>query len=84
MRAGNFSPALEVGAIEPEGTPPQPPSEKLARVPAAAPPPLPPPASSSFPAPRASASRGRPGGAAPPHRTARSHAPATVSPERTD
>lgn len=35
-------------------------------MPAAAPPPLPPPASSSFPAPRARASRGTPGGAAPP------------------
>lgn len=45
---------------------PRPPGWRRARVPAAAPPPLPPPASSSFPAPRARASRGRPGGAAPP------------------
>lgn len=43
---------------------PRPPGERRERVPAA-PPPLPPPASSSFPAPRARASRGRP--AAQPH-----------------
>lgn len=45
---------------------PRPPGERRARVPAATPPPLPPPASSSFPAPRARASQGRPSGAAPP------------------
>ncbi|KAK2509436.1 hypothetical protein MC885_012166 [Smutsia gigantea] len=44
---------------------PRPPGQGRARVPAT-PPPLPPPASSSFPAPRACASRGTPGGAAPP------------------
>lgn len=43
---------------------PRPPGGRRERVPAA-PPPLPPPASSSFPAPRARASRGRP--AAQPH-----------------
>lgn len=44
---------------------PRPPDKRRARVPAATPPPLPPPASSSFPAPRARASRGRP--SAQPH-----------------
>lgn len=66
MRAGNFLPALQVGAVALLRGSLRPPGEERASAPAAAPPPLPPPASSSFPAPRARRSRGRPGGAAPP------------------
>lgn len=59
-RPGTTSARASGGSRRPPG------ARQGARVPAAALPPLPPAAASSFPAPGARPSRGRPGGAAPP------------------
>lgn len=83
MRVGNFSPDLEVRAFAPEGAP----RDRRARGESVCPPPLPhfrlpPLPRSRLPGPV------RPGGdrrrSPTPAGAARSHAPAAVSPERTD
>uniref|UniRef100_A0A4W2FYY6 Dysbindin domain containing 2 n=1 Tax=Bos indicus x Bos taurus TaxID=30522 RepID=A0A4W2FYY6_BOBOX len=70
VRAGTTSARARGGSRRPPG------AQQGARVPAAALPPLPPAGASSFPAPGARPSRGRPGGAAPP----RSARPAPTPP----